>query len=63
MSKIFCLLVVICLVLAAESRWTEQQAAIWYSKFQWSAGVNYIPAYAVNEIEMWDSFDLNAIDR
>lgn len=31
-------------------RWTEEQAAKWYSKYNWSAGVNYIPAYAVNEI-------------
>lgn len=38
-------------------RWTEEQAAKWYNEYEWSAGVNYISAYAVNEIEMWESFN------
>lgn len=33
-----------------QSRWSEEKANQWYSRFKWGAGVNYIPAYAVNEI-------------
>lgn len=55
----------ICLTLLTliAARWTEDQANKWYSQYSWSAGVNYIPAYAVNEIEMWESFDAASIDR
>lgn len=45
------------------SRWTEEQANKWYSKYEWAIGVNYIPAYAVNEIEMWESFSAAEIDK
>ena len=38
------------LLIIASSRWTEEQANEWYSKYSWGAGVNYTPAYAVNEI-------------
>ena len=40
-------------------RWTEKEAADWYAKQPWLVGSNYIPAYAINELEMWqaDTFD------
>ena len=46
------------------ARWTEKQAADWYSKQPWLVGSNYIPADAINELEMWqaDSFDPKRID-
>ena len=44
------LLLRLCLVCA---RWSESQALEWYQSYGWSAGVNYIPAYAVNQIQMW----------
>ncbi|MGA7412364.1 MAG: cellulase family glycosylhydrolase, partial [Bryobacteraceae bacterium] len=53
------------LPLRAESpRWTEQAANGWYSKEPWLVGSNYIPATAINELEMWqeDSFDPKRID-
>ena len=50
MNKISWLFIVFCLVCSTQSRWSEQKAWDWYDKFNWSAGVNYVPAYAVNEI-------------
>jgi hypothetical protein len=45
-------------------RWTEKQAADWYAKQPWLVGSNYIPATAINELEMWqaDTFDPKRID-
>lgn len=31
-----------------DARWSEEQAWKWYNNTNWSAGVNYIPAYAAN---------------
>jgi hypothetical protein len=49
---------------AQESRWTEKQAADWYAKQPWLVGSNYVPANAINELEMWqaDTFDPKRID-
>lgn len=46
------------------SRWTEKAANDWYAKQPWLVGSNYIPANAINELEMWqaDSFDPQRID-
>jgi hypothetical protein len=30
------------------ARWTEDQANKWYLQYNWSAGFNYAPSYAVN---------------
>src|SRR6266436_5224161 len=45
-------------------RWTEKEAADWYTKQAWLVGSNYIPADAINELEMWqaDTFDAKRID-
>src|SRR5579859_569631 len=47
-----------------QARWTEKQAADWYAKQPWLVGSNYIPATAINELEMWqaDTFDPKRID-
>src|SRR5271163_878032 len=49
---------------AESARWTEQAANGWYSKEPWPVGSNYIPATAINELEMWqaDTFDPKRID-
>jgi hypothetical protein len=49
---------------AQEVRWTEKEAADWYAKQPWLVGSNYIPANAINELEMWqaDTFDAKRID-
>jgi hypothetical protein len=46
-------------------RWSEAQANAWYDKQPWLVGSNYIPATAINELEMWqaDTFDPTTIDR
>jgi hypothetical protein len=46
-------------------RWTEQAANNWYAQQPWLVGSNYIPATAINELEMWqaDTFDPQRIDK
>jgi hypothetical protein len=48
----------------ATARWAEQAAGDWYAKQPWLVGSNYIPATAINELEMWqaDTFDPKRID-
>ncbi len=46
------------------NRWTPEHANKWYAKEPWLVGSNYIPSYAINELEMWqaDTFDPKRID-
>src|SRR6476659_8611213 len=46
-------------------RWTEARASAWYEKQPWLVGSNYIPATAINELEMWqaETFDPATIDK
>ena len=46
------------------NKWSEQKANAWYKKQPWLVGSNYIPATAINELEMWqaESFDPGRID-
>ncbi len=48
-----------------ENRWTADQANAWYTSEPWLVGSNYIPAYAANELEMWqaNTFDASRIDK
>jgi len=48
----------------ARQRWTAQQARDWYARQPWILGANYVPATAINELEMWqvDTFDPARID-
>ena len=45
--------------------WTAEKANKWYEEKGWVSGCDYIPAYAINQLEMWqaETFDINAIDR
>lgn len=47
------------------ARWTAGRANAWYATLPGLAGCNYAPAYAGNQLEMWqaDTFDLKAIER
>jgi hypothetical protein len=49
---------------SAQERWTPQRAAEWQTERGWLVGANYLPAYAINQLEMWqqDSFDPARID-
>jgi hypothetical protein len=50
---------------AQTSRWSSETAEKWYSQQPWLVGSNYIPATAINELEMWqaDTFDPQRIDK
>jgi hypothetical protein len=50
---------------AQNQRWSEQRANAWYQQLPWLAGSNFIPANAINELEMWqaDTFDPAEIDK
>jgi hypothetical protein len=49
---------------AQVQRWTEQKARNWYQQQPWLVGANYLPANAINELEMWQAgtFDPKRID-
>jgi len=49
---------------AQPGRWTEKSANAWYASQPWLVGSDYIPATAINELEMWqaDTFDSQRID-
>ena len=50
--------------MAQTKRWTEKAAGDWYAAEPWLVGSDYIPATAINELEMWqaDTFDPKRID-
>jgi len=50
---------------ADTERWTAAQADAWYARQPWPVGSNYIPASAINELEMWQgaTFDPARIDQ
>src|SRR5262245_50142402 len=49
----------------ASGRWSADKAADWQKRTGWLVGCNYGPAYAINQLEMWqaDTFDLASIER
>jgi hypothetical protein len=51
-------------VAAQSQKWSEQKAKDWYQKQPWLIGSNYVPATAINELEMWqaETFDPKRID-
>ena len=50
--------------LAQGKQWPLQEANTWYDRQPWLIGSNYIPATAINELEMWqkETFDPARID-
>ena len=45
-------------------KWTQDEANAWYAQQPWLKGANYVPASAINQLEMWqkDTFDPARID-
>ena len=45
--------------------WDLDRALTWYNKLPWLCGCNYIPSYAINQLEMFqpDTFNLDRIDE
>ena len=62
---LICALTMLAVPAAGRERWTPAEANAWYAKQKWVVGSNYIPANAINQLEMWqgDSFDPAAIDK
>lgn len=62
----FVVILLVCnaLVSAQVQKWSEQKANEWYGRQPWLVGSNYVPATAINELEMWqaDTFDPKRID-
>ena len=50
---------------APVARWSEEKANAWYAGQPWMSGCNYIPASAINQIEMWseETYDPKQIDK
>ena len=46
-------------------RWSESKANAWYQDQPWLVGANYVPATAINQLEMWQAgtFDRQRIDK
>src|ERR1700677_2997253 len=53
------------LLSSQESRWGEDRANEWYRQQPWLVGANFVPADAINELEMWqpETFNPAEIDR
>ena len=47
------------------SVWSKEKANDWYAKTDWPRGSDYIPASAINQLEMWqaETFDSATIDK
>ena len=46
-------------------RWSEEKINNWYKNQPWLVGANYVPASAINQLEMWqaETFNPNEIDK
>lgn len=46
-------------------KWTPEQAKAWFDAQPWVSGCNYVPASAINSIEMWsaETYDHDQIDK
>ena len=63
-AQVVFVIALLAITIAAQQKWSEQQARDWYAKQPWLVGSNYNPASAINQLEMWqaDSFDPKRID-
>jgi hypothetical protein len=57
-------LLLVTALLPQSQKWSEEKANEWYSRQPWLVGSNYIPAYAVNQLEMWqaETFDADRVN-
>ena len=65
MKRLFIASVLLASAAFAQSvKWSEEKANDWYARQPWIVGSNYIPATAVNQLEMWqnDTFDPDRIN-
>ncbi len=52
-------------IAVAGQQWSIEKANEWYAKHKWITGADYIPATAINQLEMWqaDTYDSATIDK
>ncbi|MDB5143125.1 MAG: 1,4-beta-xylanase [Mucilaginibacter sp.] len=52
-------------IISSGKVWSAEKANEWYKKQPWLVGADYIPASAINQLEMWqaDTFDASTIDK
>jgi len=67
-NRIFVAAAAVMLVMPAfadTQQWSTQKANQWYAQQRWLVGSNYIPADAINQLEMWqaDTFNAAQIDK
>jgi hypothetical protein len=55
MSAAVLWLLVIIPVHADTTQWTAAKANAWYAQHRWLVGSNYVPADAINQLEMWQA--------
>lgn len=50
---------------AISTQWTVNKATNWYNNIDWISGANYLPATAINQLEMWqkETFDTSTISK
>ncbi len=62
---LICSLITLAPMQVPATRWSEAKANEWYARQPWLVGSNYIPATAINELEMWqaETFDPRTIDK
>jgi hypothetical protein len=53
-----------CLACAQTPQWSAEKANEWYARQPWLVGSDYVPSYAVNQLEMWqpETFDPGRIE-
>src|SRR6476619_5492383 len=63
-TLLFACICTLALSQAPAGRWSEAEANEWYAKQPWLVGSNYIPAYAANQLEMWqaETFDTDRVE-
>jgi hypothetical protein len=49
----------------SEGRWSKEKAEQWYAQEPWPVGSNFLPANAINQLEMWQAstFSPKEIDK
>jgi len=69
MKRVLTVIAAILFAIAAfaqnSQRWDADKAASWFEEKGWMSGCDYIPAYAINQLEMWqeDTFNPEEIDK
>lgn len=44
-----------------DKRWSVERINEWYGSLDWPVGANYVPAYAINQLEMWQKKDFDPV--